>query len=213
MTEDQWDRLLRIRTSGRDDSHADQYRFPYEPTPYRVLERLAGSGYISKNNTLIDYGCGKGRVDFFLSYQIRCRSIGVEYDHRIYESAVRNKKNAVSASRVELVAARAEDYAVPREADRFYFFNPFSVELLQKVFERIRESREAYEAGHESERAQVAFDGRNRRGSLFFFYYPSYEYVSWLMMAEDLMFLDEIDCMDLFEGADRRERILVFEKI
>ena len=33
MDEDKWDRLLRIRTAGRDDSQADQYRYPYEPTP------------------------------------------------------------------------------------------------------------------------------------------------------------------------------------
>ena len=48
-----WDKLLKIRTTGRDDSKADQYRYPYEPTPYSVLERLANSGLIHKNNTLI----------------------------------------------------------------------------------------------------------------------------------------------------------------
>ena len=59
------DKLLKIKTSGRDDSNADQYRYPYEPTPYSVLERLANSGYIRKKNVILDYGCGKGRVDFF----------------------------------------------------------------------------------------------------------------------------------------------------
>ena len=44
MNEEKWDRLLHIRTTGRDDSHSDQYRYPYEPTPYTVLERLANSG-------------------------------------------------------------------------------------------------------------------------------------------------------------------------
>lgn len=63
--ETRWDKLLQIRTMGRDDSSADQYRYPYEPTPYSVLERLADSGRIRKGNTLLDYGCGKGRVDFF----------------------------------------------------------------------------------------------------------------------------------------------------
>ena len=29
--EDKWDRLLQIRTTGRDDTGADQYRYPYEP--------------------------------------------------------------------------------------------------------------------------------------------------------------------------------------
>lgn len=93
--ESRWDKLLNIRTMGRDDTHADQYRYPYEPTPYSVLERLANAGYIRKGNILLDYGCGKGRVDFFLSYQTRCKSIGIEYDERIYEKAAENKKDAV----------------------------------------------------------------------------------------------------------------------
>lgn len=46
--ETRWDKLLHIRTMGRDDSHSDEHRFPYEPTPYCVLERLANSGCIRK---------------------------------------------------------------------------------------------------------------------------------------------------------------------
>ena len=36
MTENEntWDKLLKIKTTGRDDSRADQYCYPYEPTPY-----------------------------------------------------------------------------------------------------------------------------------------------------------------------------------
>ncbi len=191
MTEAQWDKLLRIRTSGRDDSKSDQYRFPYEPTPYPVLERLADSGYLSKRNVILDYGCGKGRAGFFLAYQVRCRCIGVEYDSRIYDAAVRNREHAGFAGRVEFVHAKAETYPVPPECDRFYFFNPFSIEILQKVMGRIRESR-------------------SEREKLLFFYYPSDEYLSYLMTAEELMFFDEIDCRDLFEGNDVRERIMIF---
>ena len=44
--EQNWDKLLHIHTMGRDDSRSDQYRYPYEPTPYSVLERLANTGYI-----------------------------------------------------------------------------------------------------------------------------------------------------------------------
>ena len=138
--EDKWDRLLQIRTTGRDDTGADQYRYPYEPTPYPVLERLANSGYIRKGNTLLDYGCGKGRVDFFLSWQLRCRTIGVEYDERIYDKAVESQKTAVSAERTTFKLTDAEHFAVPESVDRIYFFNPFSLELLRKVFGRILES-------------------------------------------------------------------------
>lgn len=194
MNEEKWDRLLQIRTSGRDDSHADQYRYPYEPTPYCVLERLADSGYLRKGNTLLDYGCGKGRVEFFLSWQTRCRSIGIEYDERIYEKAVENQKRAAAAGRVTFELVNAEQFQVPEEADRVYFFNPFSLEILQKVISRIIDSY--YAAPREI---------------LLFFYYPSDEYISFLMTVDELTFSDEIDCGDLVQGKDSRERIIIFE--
>ena len=98
MNERDWDKLLRIHTAGRDDSHADTFRYPYEPTPYRVLERLAGSGCIRKDSTVIDYGCGKGRVGCFLAYQTGCRVIGVDHDARLIEKALENEQNAPRGS-------------------------------------------------------------------------------------------------------------------
>ena len=68
------------------------------------------------------------------------------------------------------------------------------MEILRSVLGRIRSSW--YETPREI---------------LLFFYYPSDEYVAWLMSVDELLFSDEIPCMDLFEGNDRRERILVFE--
>ena len=192
--ETRWYKLLQIRTMGRDDSSADQYRYPYEPTPYSVLERLADSGRIRKGNTLLDYGCGKGRVDFFLSYQTRCRSIGIEYDRRIYEKAMQNKETAVGSARVSFELANAEHFSVPGTVDRFYFFNPFSVEILKKVISRILDSW---------------YD--NERSMQLFFYYPSDEYISWLMTVDELLFSVEIDCRDLFPGNDPREKIVIFE--
>lgn len=37
------------------------------------------------------------------------------------------------------------------------------------------------------------------------------EYISYLMTVEELMFIDEIVCMDLFPGEDPREKIAIFE--
>ena len=191
--EQTWDKLLKIKTSGRDDSNSDQYRFPYEPTPYCVLERLANSGLIRKKDVVLDYGCGKGRVDFFLSYQTKAKSIGIEYDERIYNSAQENHKNAVSRMRTEFALMRAEAYDVPAEVNRCYFFNPFSIEILRKVIARIIES----------------YYG-NPREILLFFYYPSEEYVSYLMTVDELEFYEEITCSDLFDGSNPRERIVIF---
>ena len=191
--DNKWDKLLQIKTTGRDDSNADQYRYPYEPTPYCVLERLANSGFIGKRDVVLDYGCGKGRVDFFLAYQTKAHTLGIEYDERIFNVALDNHKTAVSKMRTESVLADAQIYGVPEEVNRCYFFNPFSVELLQKVIARIMESYYA-----------------NPRELLLMFYYPSEEYISYLMTVDELQFYDEIMCDDLFDGSNSRERILIF---
>lgn len=196
QNETQWDKLLKIKTSGRDDSHSDQYRYPYEPTSYMVLERLANSGLIRKNNTLLDYGTGKGRVCFYLSYQTRCRAIGIEYDETIYQKAIANKETAVAGNRTSFILCGAENYEVPGDVDRCYFFNPFSVEIFHTVLAKL------YESYYEKPREL-----------LLFFYYPSEDYISSLMTQEQLMFYDEIDTSDLFPGDDNRERIMIFKVI
>ena len=87
----------------------------------------------------------------------------------------------------------AENYVVPAEVDRVFFFNPFSVEILRKVLAKIEDSY--YE---------------NPREIQLFFYYPSDEYISELMTVDMLSFVDEIDCRDLFDGENQMERIMVF---
>ncbi|MBR6825391.1 MAG: hypothetical protein IKM59_02475 [Oscillospiraceae bacterium] len=68
------------------------------------------------------------------------------------------------------------------------------MEILHKVMARILESY--YE---------------NPREILLFFYYPSDEYISYLMTVDELEFYDEIECEDLFDGNQNRERIMIFQ--
>ena len=185
-------RILADTNLRADETNADEYHHPYEPTPYSVLERLTSSGLINKDDVVLDYGCGKGRVGFFLSYRIKARTVGIEYDERIYESALENQKTA--KAKANFVLTRAEEYEVPPEVNRCYFFNPFSVEILHKVMARIIES----------------WYGSPREVFLFF-YYPADEYISYLMTVDELEFYDEIECDDLFVGNDPRERIMIFQ--
>ena len=219
MNELEWDKKLKIRTCGRDDSRADEHHHPYEPTPYCVLQRLADSGYIKKENILVDYGCGKGRVGFFLNHEIGCHTIGVEYDETIFAQAVENlesysdpsesRKNLKSHKKsmesfgkdlhITFFCENAETFEI-RNADSFYFFNPFTARILRSVMRRIVSSY--YE---------------NPSQMRLFFYYPDNEYIGFLLtgdksgLMDQVSFLDEIDCSDLFPGADSRERIMVFE--
>ena len=128
-----WDKLLQIKTSGRDDSNSDQYRYPYEPTPYSVLERLANSGLIRKKDVVLDYGCGKGRVEFFLSYQTKAHTMGVEYDERIFQGTLENRKTAVSRERTKFILARAEEYSVPSEEYIAYLMTVDELEFYDEI--------------------------------------------------------------------------------
>ena len=191
--EQSWDLSLGIKTVGRDETGADAHHHPYEPTPYSVLERLADSGLIGAEDVVLDYGCGKGRVDFFLSYRAKAKTVGIEYDERIYQSALENQKSADPQTRAEFVLTNAESYEVPLDVNRCYFFNPFTARILHKVMARIVESY--YEAPREI---------------FLFFYYPADEYMAYLMTVDELEFYDEIECRDLFPGNDSRERIMIF---
>ena len=121
MKEKECEKLLRIKTTGRDDTRSDTFRYPYEPTSYEVLERLANTGFIGKNNTLLDYGCGKGRVSIFMAYQTKCHSIGIEYDERIYNRTLANKADAVSGNRVQFLCEDAVGFKIADNVDRFFF--------------------------------------------------------------------------------------------
>ena len=99
----------------------------------------------------------------------------------------------MSGENTEFILTRAEAFSVPPEVDSLYFFNPFSVEILRKVMAGILNSY--YDTPREI---------------LLFFYYPSDEYISYLMTVDELDFYDEIDCGDLFAGNEQRERILIF---
>ena len=193
--ENSMDKQLKIQTTGRDDSKEDTYHHPYEPTPYSVLERLAESEYITRDNILVDYGCGKGRVDFYLSAKVGCETIGIDFDERMIKKALENSKSFIGKLKPKFICISAENYEVGN-ADCFYFFNPFSIEILRSVFGKIIDSYY-----------------KNPRPMTLFFYYPDEEYVAYLMTKNELMFVDEIPCQDLFEEDNDRERILIFEII
>ena len=191
--ENEWDKLLHIKTTGRDDTISDLVRYPYEPTDYTVLEQLAGSGYITKNNTVVDYGCGKGRVSFFLTSQTKCHAIGIEYNPRLYERACTNQQTAPRGNRVTLLQQDAVNFTVPEQVDRCFFFNPFAVEILSTVLDNLQDSCK-----------------NAPRDILLIFYYPSPAYTEYLAELSHLTLIDTIDCRPREKYSDPREKLLVF---
>lgn len=189
-----WDKSLGIKTTGRDDYLSDEFNYPYEPTPYSVLERVAQAGMIGKDNCVLDYGCGKGRVSFFFAQQTRCRAIGIEYNQRVYDIAMENKRTSPAGQSVNFHLGKAEDFAVPTNVDRCFFFNPFSEEILRQVLVRITESY-----------------WEEPREIILFFYFPSYEFTVLLKSMDQFEACEPIDCSDLFPANGPRERVAIYK--
>lgn len=190
-----WERKLGISTAAAAFEKDDQNHSRYEPTSYAVLQRLAQSGSISREDLVVDYGCGKGRVGFYLNYILNCPTIGVEYDESLCRAAAENLHSyAGHRDEVQFVCANAEEWIVPLKANSFYFFNPFSVKILQGVLGRILESY--YEFPREMK---------------LFFYYMLDEYRCHMLAQDMFSYVGEVDCGDLFHNADEKERIIVFK--
>ena len=186
MTEREWDKRLRIKTIGREDEDNPNYS-PYEPTPYSVLQRLADSGHIGRKDHLLDYGCGKGRVAFFMASIIGCRVTGIDHSKKLIDMAKENRKSSRLGDRVTLICTLAEQYEV-RDENVFFFFNPFSGKVFESVLRRLKE----------------------RDVGKLILYYPSDEYMIFLNLMPEVEHVETIDCGDLFNGKDDRERIEVF---
>ncbi len=190
------EKLLKIKTTGRDDSNSDLTNYPYEATSYSILQSLTQSGYITKKDKIIDFGCGKGRVDFYLAYFTKATMIGVEFDLRLFNRALDNHKTSICSGRVNFINCCASKLAIDIDVSGAYFFNPFSILILKQVLDNFRISQK-----------------ENNRKIKLFFYYPSDEYLSILDHEDDIIHLEDIDCKSLFKKDDRREYIAIYEMI
>lgn len=110
------DAKLHIDTVGRNDRFSTDHLYPYEPTSYPVLDRLIESRYIGKEDRMLDYGCGKGRVLIYLNHKIGCRAVGVELMDGFYGEALKNVDSylkhvkAADDGDIEIVHLSAQQY-------------------------------------------------------------------------------------------------------
>ena len=132
MTDREWDRRLRIKTIGREDE-SDPNCAPYEPTPYAVLERVAESGYIRRRDRLLDYGCGKGRVAFFMAHAVGCAAVGIDHARRLIDLARDDMALAVAeAFRYDKLVLAAPPY----DGNFFPKMEDFLLHLKAKAFQK-----------------------------------------------------------------------------
>lgn len=121
----------------------------YQATYYKDLITMFDEISIEPEDTLVDFGCGLGRVLFYCNSRHYCRTTGVENNPELYEKLLDNAKCyqrrfLEQEQRMQFLNINAEDYEVQPEDNYFYFFNPFSGEIFKRVLEHIIESVKAH---------------------------------------------------------------------
>ena len=140
-----YEKLLGIATDlEQTDYHGGDY-YIYQSTNYSSLERIFDSLNITKYDTLVDFGCGLGRVLFFVSLKFMCNVTGIEYEPELYSRLLDNNayyhvRFGGQREKFTLLNMKAEDYDIKESDNYFYFFNPFRTEILDKIINKILES-------------------------------------------------------------------------
>ena len=79
MKEKYYDELLNIKTEGEQVGFNESLHYHrYEPTPYVALEILFKQYELKSTDRIVDFGCGKGRLNFYIHYLFNSSVIGIE---------------------------------------------------------------------------------------------------------------------------------------
>ncbi|MCX5417300.1 class I SAM-dependent methyltransferase [Streptomyces sp. NBC_00059] len=132
-----------------DAGEADNFdllnNYRYSPSPTGILRAVISQVPVAHEEvTFIDFGSGKGRVLLVASEFPFKRIIGVELSTHLCDIATRNVTQFDSSSqRCKDIAIRhesAEEFEIPDDAGVFYFYEPFSPAVTERVLENIERS-------------------------------------------------------------------------
>lgn len=133
------DKELKIKTTGTRSWKKNSLYNRTESTPYLALEHFAENYVFSKDDHLVDFGCGRGRVAIFLNKFCSVPVTGIEFNDMTYLELQKNVEKS-SATSIQLTKERAEEYKIKDEDNKFFFFNPFHSSIFKIVVENILEN-------------------------------------------------------------------------
>jgi SAM-dependent methyltransferase len=198
MKEQDYDKLLNIKTTGEQVgfNKSDHYH-RYEATPYEGLEQLCKQYELTSNDHIVDFGCGKGRLNFYIHYHFGATVSGVEMNEQYYQDALENKKRyakkvSKGIEKIHFYHCYAEQYEIKPFDNKFYFFNPFSIQIFRKIVDNLLRSVE-----EQSREVELIL------------YYPSHEYIFYLENSTLFEWKEEILLANVSKRNDS-ERFLVY---
>ena len=193
-----YERLFNIKTTGEQQGFYESHHYNrYEATSYLALETLFKEYPLSSNDCIVDFGCGKGRLSFYINYYYNCKITGIEMNNNYFDICINNKKNYLKnynkeKNKIEFLNIFAEEYKISSTDNKFYFFNPFSVQLFMKVINNILISLE-----------------KSPRDIDLILYYPSDEYIYYLENYTGFLLYKEIELPNLSIN-DKRQKFSIY---
>ncbi|MBO9131041.1 class I SAM-dependent methyltransferase [Bacillus sp. 165] len=198
MEEHLYDKLLHIKTGGEQkDFNKSLHYHRYEPTPYSALETLLNHYELKSSDRIVDFGCGKGRLNFYVNSVCNASVVGVEMNQAFYQEALENRNRYVQKMKnrrgeIHFHCCLAEEYEIAPLDNRFYFFNPFSVQIFMNIVKNILLSVE-----------------KKKREIDLILYYGSDDYIYFLENHTSFELKEEIRLPGLYEH-NPFERFLIY---
>jgi len=198
MNEQYYDAVLNIKTVGEQKGFNKSLHYHrYEPTPYSALETLFNQYELSSSERVVDFGCGKGRLNFYIHHACGASAVGIEMNEMFYKEAMGNleryaKKSRNSKDKIQFQCCLAQEYEIDPRDNRFYFFNPFSVQVFMNVINNILLSVEEVEREIE-----------------IILYYPSEDYIFFLENQTAFELKEEVILPGVYER-NGNERFLIY---
>ena len=185
-----------IRSWGRGSCHNRT-----ESTQYLALNSFADNYKMSSDDSLVDFGAGKGRVIIFIHDRFKISVTGIELHEISYGEAIDNvnsylgncfqngnssKRRYKTGKKLTIEKGYAEEYRIKEKDNKFFFFNPFDVDTFKLVVANIIESSDRY----------------NKEVDIIL-YYPLSCYVEFLINETGFVLVDEIKYIGSIGSKDR----------
>jgi len=119
-----------------------------QPINYYTAELLFAQTYLEDvAGTILDMGCGKGRVFGIAAHYGFKHIIGIDFSQTLCATAAKNAANLMEKFNdvnIEVVCADAALYEIPPAVTTIFLFNPFDDFIMRKMLNRLQESIRRY---------------------------------------------------------------------
>jgi predicted RNA methylase len=116
----------------------------YEPVSFYMLEKLfAAFRKISTRGSIVDLGCGKGRMMMVAPHFGFNHVTGIDFAKEMCEQATVNmieKEKQFSGIKWKVINENILDYCISSSDSTFFMFNPFTEEVLQEFLKKLDDS-------------------------------------------------------------------------